>query len=109
MPKVMKNAHGKSHMQQQNMPSKATKMSSRATKGKQPFKQTTAMSQANPKFVMCQPMLTVDELGKASQACIDLHNYYIQNYQSGLDILVLYKDRHILVGDELCIITFSDL
>jgi hypothetical protein len=42
-------------------------MSSKATKGKQPFNQTTAMIQANPKFIMGQPMLTVDELGKAGQ------------------------------------------
>jgi hypothetical protein len=67
------------------------------------------MMQANSKFVMDQAMLTTDELGKAGQACIDLHNYYIQNYKSGLDILVLYKDHHFLVGDDIFIITFSDL
>jgi hypothetical protein len=36
MPKAMKNARDKSQLQQ-------WKMSSKATKGKQPFKQTTAM------------------------------------------------------------------
>jgi hypothetical protein len=54
-------------------------------------------------------MLTDDELSKASQACIDLHNYYIQNYESGLDILVPYKDHHSLVGVGIFIITFFDL
>jgi hypothetical protein len=66
------------------------------------------MTQANPKFVMGQPMLTACELCKAGQPCIDLHNYYIQNYQRNLDILVSYKDRHFLVGDIIFIITFSD-
>jgi hypothetical protein len=70
MLKKMKNACGKSQPQQQ-------KMSSKVTKGKQPFKQTTTMMQANPKFVMGQPMLTTNELGKAGQACINLGNYYI--------------------------------
>jgi hypothetical protein len=102
VPKAMKNVHGKSQLQQ-------WKMSSKATKGNQPFKQTTAMTEANPKFVMGQPMLTVDELDKAGQPCIDLHNYCIQNYQRGLDILVLYKDHQFLVGDNIFIITFSDI
>jgi hypothetical protein len=54
-------------------------------------------------------MLTANERGKACQPCIDLHNYYIQNYQRGLDILVSYKDHHFLVGDDIFIITFFDL
>jgi hypothetical protein len=58
---------------------------------------------------MGQPILTIDELGKAGQACSDLHNYYIQNYESSLDILGLYKDHHFLVGDDNFMITFSDL
>jgi hypothetical protein len=69
----------------------------------------TNMTQANPKFIMGQPMLTIDELHKAGQPFIDLHNYYIQNYQRGLYILVSYKDRHFLVGDNIFIITFSDV
>jgi hypothetical protein len=54
-------------------------------------------------------MLTADELGKAGQSCKDLHNYYIQNYESSLDILGSYKDCHFLVGDDIIMITFSDL
>jgi hypothetical protein len=52
-------------------------MSSKATKREQPLQQTIAMMQANPKFVIGHPMLTVDELFKVGQPCIDLHNYYI--------------------------------
>jgi hypothetical protein len=77
-------------------------------KGKQPLLQT-AMTQANLKFVMGQQMLTVDELRKAGQLCIDLHNYYIQNYKSGQDIIVSYKNRYFLVRDDIFCITFSDL
>jgi hypothetical protein len=44
-------------------------------KGKQPLQQSTAMMQANLKFVMGQPMLTADELVEEGQPCIDLHNY----------------------------------
>jgi hypothetical protein len=84
-------------------------MSSKTTKVKQPFKQMITMTQANSKFIMGQPMLIVDELGKAGQVCKDLHNYYIQNYESGLDILGSYKDYHFLVGDDIFMITFSDL
>jgi hypothetical protein len=102
MPKATKNACGKSQPQQR-------KISSKATKGKQRFKQMTAMMQANLKFVMGQPMLTADELDKVGQACKDLHKYYTQNYESSLGILGSYKDRHFLVGDDIFMITFSNL
>jgi hypothetical protein len=55
------------------------------------------------------PMLTVDVLHKAGQHCVELHNYYINNYKSGQDIIVLYKDYHFLVGDGFFLISFSDL
>jgi hypothetical protein len=99
---MMKNVCGKTQPQQQ-------KMLSKATKDKQPLKQTIAMTQPNLKFVMARPMLTTDELNKASQPCINLHNYYFQNYQRGLDIIVSYKHRQFLVGDGVLIITFSYL
>jgi hypothetical protein len=54
-------------------------------------------------------MLAANELVEAGQHCINLHNYHVQNYKSGLDIHVSYKDRHFLVGDGVFIITFSDL
>jgi hypothetical protein len=52
-------------------------MSSKTTKGKEPLQKMIAMMQANPNFVMGQPILIVDELYKAGQPYIDLHNYYI--------------------------------
>jgi hypothetical protein len=58
---------------------------------------------------MGPPMLTVDELHNEGQHCVDLHNYYIQNYKSDLNIMVHFKDRHFLVGDDIFIITFINL
>jgi hypothetical protein len=68
-----------------------------------------AMMQSNPKFVMGKPMLTDDTLDKAGQPCVDLHNYYMNNYKSGQDIIVSYKDHHFLVGNNIFLISFSDL
>jgi hypothetical protein len=83
-------------------------MSSKATKAKQPLKQpvamtqatpklSSAMMQANPKFVMGKLMLTIGALHNVGQPCIDLHNYYIQNYKAGQEIMVSYKDFYFLV------------
>jgi hypothetical protein len=108
-PKTMKNVHGKSLLQQR-------KMSSKGTKGKKPLKEpvanlklSSAMIQANPKFIMGKPMLTVIALYKVGKPCVELHNYYINNYKSGQDIIVSYKDHHFLVGDDFFFISFSDL
>jgi hypothetical protein len=54
-------------------------------------------------------MLTADELRKACQPCIGLHNYYTQNYKLGLDIMVQFKDCHFMVGDDIFIITVTNL
>jgi hypothetical protein len=43
------------------------------------------------------------------QPCVELHNYYINNYKSGQGIIVSYKDCHFLVGDSFFLISFSDL
>jgi hypothetical protein len=67
------------------------------------------MMQANPKFIMGKTMLTIDALHKAGQPYVELHNYYINNYKSGQDIIMLYKDHHFLVGDDFFLISFSDL
>jgi hypothetical protein len=67
------------------------------------------MMQANPKFVMGKPMLTVDALHLTVKPCVKVHNYYINNYKSGQDIIVSYKDHHFLVGDDFFLISFSDL
>jgi hypothetical protein len=49
----------------------------------------SVMTQANPKFVIGKPILTVNVLHKAGQPYVNLHNYYINNYKSGQDIIVL--------------------
>jgi hypothetical protein len=105
----MKNVRAKSLSQQ-------WKMSSKGTKGKKPLKKSVAnsklllaMTQANPKFVLGKPMLTVDAIHKAGQPCVEFHNYYMNNYKFGQDIMVSYKDRHFLVSDGFFLISFSDL
>jgi hypothetical protein len=67
------------------------------------------MTQANPKFVLGKLMLTVDTLQKVGQLCVELHNYYMNNYMSGQDIMMSYKDGHFLVGDDFFLISFFDL
>jgi hypothetical protein len=57
------------------------------------------------KFVMGRLMLTVDTLHKVGKSCVELHNYYINNYMSGQDIIVSYKDHHFLVGDNIFLIS----
>jgi hypothetical protein len=90
-------------------------MSSKTTKDKQQLKESAnsklspAMMQANLKFIIGKPMLIVDALHKVGQPCVVLHNYYINNYKSGQDILVSYKNRHFLVGDDFFLISFSNL
>jgi hypothetical protein len=54
-------------------------------------------------------MLTVDTLHKARKHCVELHNYYINNYKLGQNIIVSYKDHHFLVGDDIFLISWSDL
>jgi hypothetical protein len=91
-------------------------MSSKGTKGKKPLKELvanpkflSAITQANLKFVMGKPMLTIDVLHKAGQPCVKLHNYYMNNYKSAQDVIVSYKDHHFLVADDFFLISFSDL
>jgi hypothetical protein len=66
------------------------------------------MTQACLKFVMGMPMLTVNALHKAGKPCVEFHNYYINNYKSGQDKIMSYKDLHFLVGD-IFHISWSDL
>jgi hypothetical protein len=54
-------------------------------------------------------MLTINALHKAGKPCVELHNYYINNYKSGQDIIVSYKDSHFLVGDDIFLISWSNL
>jgi hypothetical protein len=65
--------------------------------------------QASPKLVIGRQMLTIDALKLAGKSYFELHNYYINNYNKGQDIIVSYKDRHFLVGDDIFLISWSDL
>jgi hypothetical protein len=56
---------------------KPQRKSSKATKGKQPLLQI-AMMNDKPKYVKGQTMLIAEQLCKAGQYCVELHNYYIQ-------------------------------
>jgi hypothetical protein len=67
------------------------------------------MMQANPKYVKGRPMLTANQLCEAGKYCIELNKYYIQNYKNGEDIIVQFKDRHFLLGDDILVVTFFDL
>jgi hypothetical protein len=60
---AIKNVRGKSHPQQR-------KMSSKKTKGKKPLKE----SEANSKFQIGKPMLTVGTLKENGKSCVVLHN-----------------------------------
>jgi hypothetical protein len=42
---------------------------------------STAMTQANPKFIMGKPILTIDTLKQTGKSCVKFHNYYINNYK----------------------------
>jgi hypothetical protein len=66
------------------------------------------MMQANPKFVVGKPMLTVVVLKQAGKSCIELHNYNINNYKKQ-DIIVSFKEEHFLVGSYIFLISWSDL
>jgi hypothetical protein len=66
------------------------KISSKTTKDKQQLEQLpanpklpTVMMQANLKFVVGRLMLTVDALKLAGKSYVELHNYYINNYDKG--------------------------
>jgi hypothetical protein len=73
------------------------------------LKLLTVMTQANLKFVIGKPMLTVDVLKLVGKSCVELHNYYINNYMLGQDIMVSYKDHHFLVGDGIFFISWCNL
>jgi hypothetical protein len=91
------------------------KLSSKGTKGKKPLKESianpklpSAMTQANPKFVLGKLMLTVDALQKVGQLCVELHNYYMNNYKSGQDIMMLYMNNY-KSGTRTCINVRTDI
>jgi hypothetical protein len=87
--------------------SKPKQKTSKVNKGKQQLQQK-AMTQANPKYIRGQPMLIADQLRDAGRYCVKLYNY-IKNYKMSGDIMVQFKDCHFLLGDDIFVITFSNL
>ena len=64
---------------------------------------------ANVKYMPGKPMLTADELRNVGSSCIELHNYYINNYRTKIDIMVQYKDCHFLHRNGMFPVSFGDL
>jgi hypothetical protein len=54
-------------------------------------------------------MLNSNELSKAGQFCVELHNYYIMNWKKIDVIVVKYKQSHFLTDDGVFIILLSYL
>jgi hypothetical protein len=54
-------------------------------------------------------MLTVNVLKLGGKPFVELHNYYINNFNKGQDIIVSYKEWHFLVGDDIFLISWYDL
>jgi hypothetical protein len=66
------------------------------------------MTHINLKYVKGKNMLCSSELCEVGQYCVELHNYYINNYKTRDDIVVEYK-QHFLLTDGIFIVSFSDL
>jgi hypothetical protein len=88
------------------------------SKAKQPLQQlskgklkliSTAMTSAHPNFEKKRWMLNANELCKASQFCVEFHNYYILNWKNIDVIVVKYEQSHFLTDDGVFIISLSDL
>jgi hypothetical protein len=68
-----------------------------------------AMMSANLKFEKGKRLLNANELCKAGQFCVELHNYYILNWMKIDVIVVNYRQSHFLTDDGVFIISLSDL
>jgi hypothetical protein len=67
------------------------------------------MTSANQKFEKGKWMLNANELCKAGRFCVELHNYYILNWNKIDVIVVKYRQSHFLIDDGTFIISLSDL
>jgi hypothetical protein len=54
-------------------------------------------------------MLTIEALKQAGKSCVELQNYYINNYKKGQDIIASFKDEPFLVGNNIILISWPDL
>jgi hypothetical protein len=106
--KAVKNVRGKRHPKWKIL-SKATKGKKLVQESEANLKEPTAITQANPKFVLGKPMLTIDVLKQAGKSCVELHNLYINNYNKRQDIIASFKEEHFLVGNDIFLILWFDL
>jgi hypothetical protein len=67
------------------------------------------MTSAHPKFEKRKQMLNANELCKAGQFCVELHNYYILNWKKIDVIVVKYRQSHFLMDYGVFIISLFDL
>jgi hypothetical protein len=67
------------------------------------------MTSAHPKFEKGKRVLNANELCKAGQFCVELHNYYILNWKKIDVIVVKYRQSHFLMDDGVFIISLFDL
>jgi hypothetical protein len=67
------------------------------------------MTSANLKFEKGKRLLNANELYKAGQFCVELHNYYNLNWMKINVIVVNYRQSHFLTDDGVFIISLSDL
>jgi hypothetical protein len=70
---------------------------------------STAMTSANLKFEKGKRMLNANELCKAGQFCVELHNYYILNWKKIDVIVVKYRQSHFFTDDGVFLTSLSDL
>jgi hypothetical protein len=70
---------------------------------------STAMTSAHPKFQKGKWMLNANELCKAGQFYVEVHNYYILNWKKIDVIVVKYRQSHFLMDDGVFIISLSYL
>jgi hypothetical protein len=85
----------------------------KSSKAKQPLQQpskgklksiSTAMIPTHPKFEKSKWMLSANELCKAGQFCVALHNYNILNWKKTNVIVVKYRHSHFLMDNNAFII-----
>jgi hypothetical protein len=98
----------RSESQTEQKSSKAKQLLQQPSKGKLKLI-STAMTSAHPKFQKGKRMLNVNELCKAGQFCVELHNYYILNWKKIDVVVVKYRQSHILMDNSVFNISLSDL
>ena len=97
------------------MKNKPVQRKTKAQKGKEQLRDAgkevaRVWTTANAKYEAGKAMLSPTDLRAAGQQCMHLHHYYMNNYKTITDIVVVYKKHHfLLAADGIFIVSFSDL